>query len=486
MSHAMPRGVAANSRVSAGKDRPSDLTRYLCAAAYLDRQYSSALIREISSEPHRAVAPAPGCDVPAVLRHAHAARSRWRSREALLALLLIIGVWLSIAEGIVFLPLMIIAAWLMVLGFDLSARYGPRMQALREGGAGPGKAFVRLDKRTAQCISEAGAYADGNVTVYSGYSPFIGFGTEQGSWSFSFDVTKPGRTGEAPREFDVATLYEEITGCVTSLRLPGLRVEERVFADGAAIVDNETFLRDPLARPVARVSREVIDALKREPEEHLRPYLAIHSTSWRWGLIVSLFVRFEQSQSNLIVEGVRTIMCPLQERYRIIDTLESGPSLGEVLKLAAEAVRAPFALIGAPFYAVAEVASPLLRYGRLSRQNRQIAEDRQFDYGARISVRQQAADSRYQRFFQKQDASKVLKVAERRVLDGLVEFAQKHHIDTGDLVQHQDVIVNNGIMASGGARVESSSVASGKESRISLTIPGLTKKLALPRLDSVD
>ena len=69
----------------------SDLTRYLCAAAYLDRAYATALVAQIADEPHLSVAPAPACDVPVVLRHAAFAAVRRHHRDLLLAVLLVLG-----------------------------------------------------------------------------------------------------------------------------------------------------------------------------------------------------------------------------------------------------------------------------------------------------------------------------------------------------------------------------------------------------------
>jgi hypothetical protein len=459
-----------SAAVDPGADR--DLTRYLCAAAYLDQEYARTLIREVSSEPHRAVAPAPGCDIPVVLRHAHAASGRRLGRDSCLALFLVLGVFFFFKSGTApFALVPLIAAWLLLLGFDLDTRYGPRMRALREADFSPEKAPEASNEDAAKRISQAGEYADGNITVYSGYSPFVGFGVERDSWAFSLDVTKAGHSGEQPKDFDVAGLYEYVAKRVASLELPELTVEERVFADGEAIIHDDRLLASPLGRPVARVPRELLDDLKREPREHLRPYLAIHSTSWRGDLVVSFFVRFERSQSSLIVEGVHTILCPLQERYRLIDTLDLSPGLGELFKLAASAAaRTPFALIGAPWWVASEAVSSLVLSWRLRRQDTRITTLYRFDYGARISVRQQASDDKYQRYFQKQDAAMVIKVAERRVLDALVEFAEERGIETGDLVQRQEVIVNNGIIASGGASVAGASVASGDGAMVSVSI----------------
>ncbi|WP_329048772.1 hypothetical protein OG738_39625 [Amycolatopsis sp. NBC_01488] len=64
-----------------------DTTRYLAAAAHLDRHYADDAVREFLTEPTRQVPPAMGLDSPAVLTEAVAARSRRKYRDGVLAVL---------------------------------------------------------------------------------------------------------------------------------------------------------------------------------------------------------------------------------------------------------------------------------------------------------------------------------------------------------------------------------------------------------------
>ncbi|MGW1605309.1 zinc ribbon domain-containing protein, partial [Streptomyces eurythermus] len=118
-----------------------DLTRYMCAAVYLDRQYADSLIRDIAAEPHLGVAPAPGCDVPVVLRYAYEANARRHARDLLLAvefLVLLLGL-LVIHSGLAVI-LMLLFGWLTTLVFALSTQYGERLQRLRPDRFDPAQA----------------------------------------------------------------------------------------------------------------------------------------------------------------------------------------------------------------------------------------------------------------------------------------------------------------------------------------------------------
>ncbi|MFB7664396.1 zinc ribbon domain-containing protein [Kitasatospora sp. NPDC056138] len=475
-----PAGPATQpSEVAPHRAADGDLTRYLCAAAYLDREYAKLLVKQIAAEPHLAVAAAPACDVPVVLRHAYAANARRHQRDLLLAvLLLLVFVFTVSASGPLLTLLTLLLAWGTVLAFELSTMFGSHLQDLRPESFDPEAAPTAPHQDAEARLQQVGAYATGNVTVYSGYSPFVGYGVELDSWSFALDVTKPGGSGDIPRDFDVTDLYAHVADRLGPLVLPDLRIEERLFVDGSDIVGDQRFLPDSLGRPVAEVSQEQLDALKRAPEDRARPYLAVHSTGWGGELVTSLFVRFYRSESNLSVEAVHTVLCPLLERYRIIDTLLPSPSVGDFAKKTSETmVSTFFMLLASPARAVMGFAPDFGMTRRVRRQNRMITRLHRFDYGARLSVRQQASDTNYHRYFQKLDTKMALKVAERRVLDALVEFAEKNGIDVGDLVQRQETIINNGIIATSGATVESSSVASGKKASISIDIP-----LKLPRL----
>jgi hypothetical protein len=71
--------------------RLSSTTRYLCGAAYIDEDFADKAIREIVADSHRAVIPAIGYDVEAVLRHCFQARRLWAARNGALCLTLLVA-----------------------------------------------------------------------------------------------------------------------------------------------------------------------------------------------------------------------------------------------------------------------------------------------------------------------------------------------------------------------------------------------------------
>ncbi|GGW39802.1 membrane protein [Streptomyces lucensis JCM 4490] len=461
-------------------DGGRDLTRYMCAAVFLDRSYADSLIRDVAAEPHLGVAPAPGCDVPVVLRYAYEANARRHARDLLLAAEFLVMAVALLMGSFLAVWLMFLAAWATTLLFALSTQYGERLQRLRPDRFDPAGAPPPPNEAVAQRLRQIDGYAHGNLTVYSGFSPFTGYGQELDSWSLVFDVTASGREGVAPRDFDVTDLYAHIARRIGELSLPCLELEERVFVEGSAVLGDARFLPEPLGRPLAQAGPDLVDALKRAPEETARAYLVAHSSGWGGELVTSVFLRLVRSDSNLFVEALPTVLCPLLDRYRTIDTLMPRPSPREFLAMVLQNLfSAPFVLLASPGRAVTGFFPDFGMRKRLKRQHRQITRLGMFDYGARKSVRQLASATDHRRYFQKVDSGMVLKTVERRILDALVEFAEDHDIDAGDLIRRQETIINNGIIATAGASVESSAVASGDRSRISTIL----KKIPRPNTD---
>jgi hypothetical protein len=91
-------GTEAPAR-PAGTDR--DATRYLCAAAHLDTGYTRRLVRELLVSEQRLPHPVPGVDLPTVLRHALAARSRRLYRDCALVGITVLAIavcgWAALA-----------------------------------------------------------------------------------------------------------------------------------------------------------------------------------------------------------------------------------------------------------------------------------------------------------------------------------------------------------------------------------------------------
>ncbi|MFB4277625.1 hypothetical protein ACBJ59_20205 [Nonomuraea sp. MTCD27] len=82
--------------VNTGGPRMSNVTRYLCAAAYLDSGFRDRVLDELLTDPYRAVPPSyGGFDVMPVIHHCRRSRAMLLVRDCLIAAILVLGLVLA-------------------------------------------------------------------------------------------------------------------------------------------------------------------------------------------------------------------------------------------------------------------------------------------------------------------------------------------------------------------------------------------------------
>jgi hypothetical protein len=82
---------------------------------------------------------------------------------------------------------------------------------------------------------------------------------------------------------------------------------------------------------------------------------------------------------------------------------------------------------------------------------RLIQENHAFDYGASNSLREFAASSRYRQHFQLLDKEMFVEIIQRQMLESIISFLDSRNIDTSDLKERQETILNNGLIVAGGS-----------------------------------
>jgi hypothetical protein len=432
-------------------------TRYLCAAVSLSQPVRHRALDDVLEEEHRAVVTTPGVDLVTVLKYALAAHRRQVIRDIVL-LVLLCGLIVSVfvpGSAIVFL-LLLAAAWVTVC-IERYANSRGAARGLRPETFRPDKAHgpARNSYADRQLKRIAAASATGNVTLYSKFPPFVGYGTVSTSWSFAVDVTKPRRGGR-PRPLSVHEVYDCVKTGLSELDLPGMEVTDRVFVNGRDIRDDRRFLPDPHTAPVTSISADLVRELMATPEERARPYLTIGMTGWQGDLVATTFIRFLLSRSDLFVEAAHTVVPPLRAEFKAIDEQEPDMQPGEFFRLIGGALISTIPrLLGS----ITGIGHELGSDGRRERKRRRV--DEAGDYGALLSVREEAADSKWQRYFQVLDDARYVKVIQQRIFRSLVEFLEEHDIDTSGLESRSETLVNNGVMVTAGGTVNAQAVAAG-------------------------
>lgn len=459
---------AATSAVRATGDEPAswtETTRLLSAAAYLESTFAQEAVDELAEESYRAVQAPEGVDPEPVLRHCLAACRHKNIRDALLASLLGLAV-VALALGTVPLVLLCaVAAWAVVLWDIWTSSRSVVLGQLTAATFQPDQAPEVTDPQVGQRIKALAARKAGNVTVYSGFNPFIGAGFDHGGWSFAMDMRKGadrlGHRAEA-KPFALPELYGAISESVAGLEVEGLEIEDRLFVNGVDVRYDPALLPDIVGRPVNAVSEDELARFVAHPTHRVRHYKCVRVIDWRGELVVSMFLRFALENGRLFAELSRFLLPPLKPNFRRVDGIDPELSLRDVLAMLGRASAATLALwLRSP----ASVIRPLRRARHRARELRRVKRDPLFDYGAPATALDRARSTQYSRYFQKLDREMYVKVLERTILDSLVEFLDARDIDTTELSERRETIINNGIMVPGGS-VEAHNVAVGQGANI--------------------
>ncbi|MEU0569537.1 hypothetical protein ABZ297_29750 [Nonomuraea sp. NPDC005983] len=267
-----------------GRARMSNVTRYLCAAAYLDSGWRDKVLSELLLDEFRAVAPSHGgFDLIPVIHHCRRSRSVLVVRDALITLIVVTGLvlqplatigWLAamvpfvllttepVRRGPLYVRVLIwiwagpALAWplamlafptlvsapasgpgalfvpLAILVTALAYRIATYMTLSRTLGPGaPEPAVVSAQPKLARRLDYLRRAQWGNVTMYAGEDAFMGAGTVERSWSIAVELDRvrsqrtPRRQAE-PVDLDPVELHAHVRARLVEMRDNVLRPNE--------------------------------------------------------------------------------------------------------------------------------------------------------------------------------------------------------------------------------------------------------------------
>jgi len=544
---------------------PGDVTRYLCAAAYVDERFADRVVEDVLADEAGAVASSPGVDLVAVTRHCLAAQEIRRERDLRLAgafgaVALLAPLWLVFST--VFLAIAafasrptraslatrglrqagsgalvragIAAALMTVYAFYaasniqersepafLSWLFGTYLGGIPAVFASVGAVLfayvtvVRHDLGTdrllrttmtrekfarqplppvpakewiASRLAVVKEAQDGNVTVYSGYSPFIGYAEATSTWPLTVpllpadDPVDKGarrtnsRSGE-PEAFTTVQLVDHVreqlrtvaarggansdagggvngTSDAVPETLRSLTVEDRVFVNGTTIGEDDRFITPSELTPAARLSAEAVEEIMLNPTGTVRHHLAVHVPLWGGDVVPSVFLHFSVEGRTLHLRGTSHVLGPVAAAYHVVDRLRDPLTPERERGLVAAAVgRTPAAFLGAPFRALGQALFETRRTQRMVDELTAMEQDPVFDYGARLSVRAMALSPTYHNYFQVVDARRITAAVERHTLAAIREFLDARGYDTTDFRAQTQTILNQGVIQQGGTSI---------------------------------
>ncbi|MFB9850033.1 hypothetical protein ACFFMR_06510 [Micromonospora andamanensis] len=515
-------------------DVTSEATRYLCVAAHTDDTFADSVLAEVFDDELRAVAPSVGFDLTTVLRHCFEARQRRIRRDAGLLIaggmaLMLAPLWTLLAAAVLAISMSlsrtnrqgplgplasvlalvaatVVSLWLLIqfAGIDsddgtLSWTVGLPWLALVAGLVAylilvmhllgtrqllverlrrghfqpPASGTTPAPQRHAARLAAVDTAQHGNVTIYSGYTPFVGHGAPVAGWSFALPIhrAEPQLSGspsaDADVRFAVVDLIDHVRHRLAAIRLDpagdpelnperlaGLVLEDRVFVHGGLLTDDAQLLPERSQMPRQRWTDERLRAVASRPQGAARHFLCALVPSWGGEVVACTFLHFSTDGRVLYLECARTLLEPPRFEYHDVDRLTEWIPVRQFVQLftgAAEQL-VPTAF-GAPLRLVRDGVQVLRHQIRQSRFRRMAREDLGYDYGARAGVREMATGTTYHNYFQVLDAAKHLKVVERHVLAAIVDFLEDRGVDTAEFRTRQTMILNQGVIQTGGLSV---------------------------------
>ncbi|MEU6750133.1 hypothetical protein ABZ914_28295 [Spirillospora sp. NPDC046719] len=341
-------------------------------------------------------------------------------------------------------------------------------------------------------IDRVGAAQYGNVTLYSRQNPFVGSGkvddkrTRVWSLVIELDRVRPARADRPALAVDPVDMRAAIERRLTAMRddLPpdesvDLLVNDHVVAEGECVQGRRPFgpahpgvryeghpLIDPNTwRPFSKASQAAVEVLVRNPQADLRCYQRItveaHAASvtddGRWhvvpardeGVQITGFLYLAVQGRMLYAQFVCNALPPIRKDFKLVDVLPSFTPAEVVLEAlrqggaaaVGEAVAGPLRLVAAVPWA------EIFQQGAERHRRRFFA----FDYGARMSVRERAAEPAFTTFLQELDVNKHTRLIERRVMGALLDHLQHdRNIDVSDYRTETASIISNSLIMNGG------------------------------------
>lgn len=456
-----------------------ETTRLLCAAAYVNDSFARKVVDTVVEDRHHAAAPAFGVDVAPVVRHCIAALRRSFVRDLLLTGLILVNVLLHYAgvteTGAV--ARILLLGWATVLVFACLNRFQVLPTLTRDAFRPQEAPVPTAEDQTA--LTDYDRQAHGNVSVYSGFSPFVGAGHSLENWSFTTDLRRGKETHEGrlpPRPFEVDELYDWMAAALRDLGIPRLEVTNRLFVNGQDVRAEMWLLPDQHERPVVEADAGRVRHYMRSTDDRIRHYLVIQVPGWQGEMVVSVFLRFAITGSDLFTEASYWVLPPLRESYHSFDGYNPVPDLRVAAGLVGRTVLTTIPLlVKAPFVVLKHIWDDI--FGGMSERSlrRRITADPMFDFGAARSIREIGMSRNLRRYFQRSDREMHVKQIEYRLFDALTAFLDNHHIDTEDARATRVTVINSGLMMTGGS-LRAGNVAVGTGAQAIKTIRKFTRR----------
>ncbi|WP_125206150.1 hypothetical protein [Capsulimonas corticalis] len=451
--------VARETHLSPDRSEP---TRYLCASAYLNPVFRSQFLAHLSS-PYHTLGRAYGLDLHRIAQHCLKAERRLIDKELVLfGLFVMCG--LNFAHNPQILTASCLIAAIVLQVNDYVVRYKIAAGKFSRNTFAPSEPLEPLPPRINDAVQHAEQEQVGNLVVYGGFLPFVGFGSSVKAWSFGVNIKDGKKTLGSmlkPKEFDLTQLQQKVSSSLALLGIAGVYEEEVAFVSGTAIRSKPSLLPNICGRPATVIPEEEVAGAEGE-DDQLRRYRCLRVPAWSGEVAVALLYRFRVMGDNLYVEANWRGLLPIAKQYQNVDNIPNKPRLMVLFsRFVLNVIIAPFYMALSPFIILIRIINAYEGYRRRATLKASILDNPLFNYGADISLRERFSSDEYEKYFQYLDKEMYVKIIDREFLDEIVNFLDEHNIDTSIIRERAEAILNHGVIVSGG-NINAKNVAAGQ------------------------
>lgn len=181
-----------------------------------------------------------------------------------------------------------------------------------------------------------------------------------------------------------------------------------------------------------------------EQHDAAREYLCVRVGSWDQELVTTVFVGFDLRGDTLHVEFHTYVLPPIRKAFHLIERLPDKLGVRVLLRVGWDVVwRAPADLVRFSFRGLWRAVRALFHTRRalvdIDDDLPDTSEMRLGRYalaavnrGARVSIREEAAEDAYHAFFQASDKVKYMQIVERQLMESIELFLLEHNVDLAD------------------------------------------------------
>ena len=314
-----------------------------------------------------------------------------------------------------------------------------------------GHGSFRAELRRVACSAESPQAAAGqaDVVVYCGSTPFIGAGKQVAHHVIALPLEPSEDESDAdPVPIGVSDLHRHVAESLADLRSPsslspGRRLEhlqqrEQVLLPADRLLFNRSVqsqlpvLPDLSRPPLAHLPLGAARDLAENPLEWARYYQCFRVESWDRDLTTSCYLHIGTDQRMLYLEWTYCILFPVRERYRSIDRPAESPwttfgrSLAELTTL--------------PASVLTRLRSVFRRRNMLVQRAGELVPDR---YGAAQSIRELAAGTKAQTYFQDADTERYVNIMDRTLVRAVGQFLEERGYSVVEFTRMADPVINN-------------------------------------------